>query len=71
MGREDQMEIIIEEDGQITVLTDQVSMPNHKAADDFLAFVAKQAGGPVTRTKRKQGHSHAKTGQHLRHGHRH
>ena len=64
MAKQDTLEVSIAEDGTITVLTDGVSMPNHKAADDFLAFATKLAGGGATRTKRREGHSHGNTHVH-------
>lgn len=57
----DTMTIEVLPDGTLKVETGKVSGPNHLNAEQFINEMAKQAGGPVTRTKK--GHSH--------HGHSH
>lgn len=57
----DNMEIEILEDGTIKVLTDEISAPNHILAENFLKFIATNAGGETTRERRidKKTHSHS------------
>jgi len=47
----DKFEVEISDD-DIKVVTDKVSAPNHKNADNFLAFLAQLTGGKMTKTKR-------------------
>ena len=67
--REDKIEIEILEDGQIKVVTDQISPANHLNADEFLAYISELAGGQETREKRKHGHTHVRQQQHVGHSH--
>lgn len=67
--REDKIEIEILEDGQIKVVTDQISPVNHLNADEFLAYLSKLAGGQETREKRKHGYTYVHQQQHIGHSH--
>ena len=67
--REDTFTVEILDDGTLKIETDTVSPANHKSADEFLAFVSKMLGGPVEKTKRKQGHSHVHTHGQVSHSH--
>ena len=53
----DDIEIVFEEDGTISVETDKVSPVNHRNADDTIRLLKRQQGGN-TAVKTKQPHSH-------------
>lgn len=56
--KQDAFNIEIKEDGTIRVTTDAVSAANHTNAEQFLRFMAQQAGGDTIRTRRGDKHSH-------------
>ncbi len=60
------MNIEILDDGTIKTTTDKISAPNHSNAEDFLAVMAKLAGGK-TKRERRGNHQHV----HGTHGHTH
>lgn len=54
-----QMEVVILADGSVKITTGQMGTgPVHKAADDFLAFLARTLGGAVSEIKQAEGHAH-------------
>jgi len=55
---QDTLEIEILPDGTIKTTTSKVSAANHKAADEFMAMIAKLTGGKTTKQKRKHSVSH-------------
>ena len=65
---EDKFDIEIDEDGNIKVTTDYVSQTNHRNAEDFMAFLARAAGGTISRVKRPQAHSHAHVARTVKQG---
>ena len=55
----DKLDITILEDGTIKVDVDQVSMPNHASAENFLKLAAELSnGGKQDRTRKGLGHQH-------------
>lgn len=48
----DILEVTIEEDGTIKVLTEGVSQANHTSADDLLAMLEEECGGGRVTMKR-------------------
>jgi hypothetical protein len=68
MPNDDVLDLEILPDGTIRVTTPKISAANHKSADEFLALLAKECGGPVTRTKRAYGHVHQHDHEHLKGG---
>ena len=66
MTATDTIAIEILDDGTIKVTTDPISGPNHLNAEQLLRFIAQQAGGETTRTRRVDvGH---RLGVHTRDG---
>lgn len=59
----DKLTITILDDGTIKVEADQIGAANHKNADEFLAFLARLAGGAVD-VKQRRGHHHGHQHQH-------
>jgi len=55
---EDTINIEILADGTIKAETDKISGPNHLNADNFLKWIAEQAGGEKSR-QRRGTHSHS------------
>lgn len=68
---QDAINIEVLADGTIKVTTDQVSMPNHQNAEEFLRFMAELAGGKQTRVRKAGAHHHHHDHAHLGHGHTH
>ncbi|MGH7260153.1 MAG: hypothetical protein ACREI9_05660 [Nitrospiraceae bacterium] len=62
MMANDELTITILDDGTIKIETDQVSMPNHANAEEFLKMAARMVGGETTRTKRGHGREHTHHG---------
>ena len=62
----DKMTITILDDGRIKIDTDQVSMPNHASAEEFLRLMAELSGGTQERVRKAHGHAH-----HHEHEHEH
>ena len=56
-------EIILEVlvDGTVRVTTPTISAGAHKSADELLAFLVRELGGPVRKVKRAHGHAHTHT----------
>ena len=52
LGKFDDIEIVILEDGRIKITTDKVSGANHTNADKFLADMTMLAGGKTRRSRR-------------------
>jgi len=54
--------------GRIKITTDEVSGPNHMAAENALAYLARLMGGPVERKSRGKmavhSHTHDQTHSH-------
>lgn len=67
--KQDRMIVTIKEDGSIITETDQVSLPNHSLAENFLSQMARLAGGITTRKARVKGIIH--TLLHGKHEHTH
>lgn len=63
---QDKIQIQILADGTIKIITDQVSMPNHASAEEFLRIMTDMAGGEQKRARKAGGHGH-----HHGHGHDH
>ena len=56
----DELRFTVEDDGTVTVDTDEVSRPNHLQAEELLAFLAKRLGSNFTiKGKKRQAHTHA------------
>lgn len=72
MHRSDAIRVSIADDGTLTITTDDISMPNHREADELLQLLQQLAGGPCEsmqrpeRFLREQHHDHS----HLHHSHR-
>lgn len=65
--REDEIEIIILEDGTLKVTTSPISSQNHFNAATFIKEMGRLAGGLVTRKRRpnsKHNHSHGHEHEH-------
>ena len=62
MAQDDILDLEILADGTVKVTTPHISAANHRSADEFMTFLARECGGEVTKTKRKQGHVHAHEG---------
>lgn len=66
-----EMRCKIEEDGTITVETDQIAGQHHISADELLRFVREKMGGEHKVEKRRQGVTHHHEHEHAGHGHGH
>lgn len=55
---QDNFTVEILSDGSVKVITDGISQPNHRAADEFLKFLAEKLGGEVETIKRPQAYHH-------------
>ena len=62
--KEDNIQLEILQDGTLRFVTDKISSANHKSADDFLTFLARECGGQVDKQKRHHGHTHAHEHEH-------
>ena len=60
----DIFEIVIEEDGTISLKTDEISPLNHRSADEFLKHLNELVGGEVKATKLP--HSHGAHSHHVK-----
>lgn len=58
----DSMEIEVLADGTVKVTTDPISPANHMSCEQFLAFMARNLGGEVTTTRRRESHRHVHRG---------
>ncbi|HSE46327.1 MAG TPA: hypothetical protein VLA89_13460 [Gemmatimonadales bacterium] len=69
MQKEDKFIVELLPNGLFKVTTDEISGPNHMTAEAFIDFLARGAGGEVTRSRREDRpmHSH---GEHT-HTHTH
>lgn len=68
----DVMKITILKDGTIKTTTDPISEANHDNAEQFLAAMARLAGGETKRKQRNDSkHEHTHTHEHGRHHHHH
>lgn len=68
----DVMKITILADGTIRSETDPISPANHDLAEQFLAAMARLAGGTTTRKQREGSkHEHHHTHEHGGHHHHH
>lgn len=52
--KERKIEIEILPDGEVKIITDDLSGPDHRSADDLLKFLESQLGGEVKKQKRPQ-----------------
>ena len=66
----DKISIEVLEDGTIKTTTDQVSMPNHQNAENFLREMGRLCGGIVKRIRRQDvQHTHVHTHDGQTHSH--
>ena len=68
MHRPDAIRVLIAQDGTLTVTTDDISMPNHREADDLLQLLNQLAGGQTEVIERPERLLHE---QHQDHSHLH
>ena len=68
MHRPDAIRVHIAQDGALTVTTDDISMPNHREADDLLNLLNQLAGGQTEVIERPERLLHE---QHQDHSHLH
>jgi len=68
MHRPDAIRVHIAQDGTLTVTTDDISMPNHREADDLLNLLNQLAGGQTEVIERPERLLHE---QHQDHSHLH
>ena len=68
MHRPDAIRVHIAPDGTLTVTTDDISMPNHREADDLLNLLNQLAGGQTESMQRPERLLHE---QHQDHSHLH
>jgi hypothetical protein len=68
MHRPDAIRVHIAPDGTLTVTTDDISMPNHREADDLLNLLNQLAGGRTEVIERPERLLHE---QHQDHSHLH
>ena len=68
MHRPDAIRVHIAPDGTLTVTTDDISMPNHREADDLLNLLNQLAGGQTEVIERPERLLHE---QHQDHSHLH
>jgi hypothetical protein len=68
MHRPDAIRVHIAQDGTLTVTTDDISMPNHREADDLLQLLNQLAGGQTESMQRPERLLHE---QHQDHSHLH
>lgn len=68
MHRPDAIRVHIAQDGTLTVTTDDISMPNHRDADDLLNLLNQLAGGQTESMQRPERLLHE---QHQDHSHLH
>lgn len=54
----DRMRIEVLDDGSFKITSDEISGPNHVTAENLLGFIARAAGGEVTRTARTDAKHH-------------
>lgn len=62
--------VTILENGTARIDTDAIAGPAHQAAEAALLWIAKELGGPATRTGRAHSHTHAHDHEH-EHDHHH
>ena len=60
-----ELRIEILADGKISVTTDKIPGEHHVSADELLDFITLKAGGVRETTKRRAGHVHTHTGEHV------
>lgn len=65
----DIMDITIEEDGTIKVMTEGVSSANHTSADDLLALLEEELGGERVTVKRTDKKALVHRHGHVKHSH--
>jgi hypothetical protein len=68
MHRPDAIRVHIAPDGTLTITTDDISMPNHREADDLLNLLNQLAGGRTEVIERPERLLHE---QHQDHSHLH
>lgn len=61
--KEDKIQIEILPDGQVKIVTDEISSASHRSADDLLKFLESQLGGEVKKQKRPQTYQKQKQKQ--------
>lgn len=67
----DILDITIEEDGTIKVVTEGVSQANHTSADDLLSMLEDELGTKRITTKRKDKKALLHAKKHVHTGHKH
>ena len=65
----DTIKVEITEDGQVKIITEEVSTGNHRNADELLKAVALMMGGDVNRTENRGRTGHGHTEQQIRRHH--
>lgn len=72
MHRPDAIRVHIAPDGTLTVTTDDISMPNHREADELLNLLNQLAGGQTEVIERPERllHDQHRDNSHLHHSHR-
>ena len=72
MHRPDAIRVHIAPDGTLTITTDDISIPNHREADDLLNLLNQLAGGQTEVIERPERLLHEGHGDHshLHHSHR-
>ena len=66
MASDDVLNIEVLPNGDLKVTTDKISAANHKSADEFIAFLARECGGAVDKQKNRHGHTHSHASEHLK-----
>lgn len=72
MHKPDAIRVHIAQDGTLTVTTDDISMPNHREADELLNLLNQLAGGQTEVIERPERlfHDEHQDHSHLHHSHR-
>ena len=72
MHRPDAIHVHIAQDGSLTITTDDISMPNHREADELLQLLNQLAGGQTESIQRPERLLQEQHGDHshLHHSHR-
>ena len=66
MASDDVLNIEVLPNGDLKVTTDKISAANHKSADEFIAFLARECGGAVDKQKNRHGHASHAQHEHLK-----
>ena len=71
MHRPDTIRVHIAPDGTLTITTDDISMPNHREADELLNLLNQLAGGQTESIQRPERLLHEPHGDHSHPHHSH